>query len=281
MDFRKFCFLLFAIFSNIFAQQDYYTPINRKLFADYLYEQRDYLRAFDEYKIYLQNFNNDTVKLKLGEMFVEIGRYSEAEDYLKMLFWGSNLDNEAKLNFYLLKFKTLKPIEFRSFVRSGIYFPEKYKENVNKLEQISYFYDNYIIPDSTKLFETFYSDTTSFNQIKTFYYNKFYPQKKDPVLAGTLSAIVPGLGKIYTQNYSDGITAFVVNGLLAFLAIDNFRANHNIRGTIFTGLGLMFYAGNIYGSIASAHSFNIRLSINTNEQIYTFFTNNNYFIPKF
>lgn len=281
MNLRKFWFLLLVIFSNIYAQPDYYNPANRKLFADYLYEQKDYLRAFDEYKIYLQNTNNDTVKLKLGEMFIEVGRYSEAEDYLKMLFWGSNLDNEAKLNYYLLKFKTLKPIEFRSFVRSGLYFPEKYKENVTKLEQISYFYDNYLIPDSSKLFETFYSDSTNFNTIKTFYHNKFYPQKKDPVLAGVLSAIVPGMGKIYTKNYSDGITAFIVNGVLAYLAYDNFKANHDFRGAIFSGLGLMFYAGNIYGSIASAHSFNIRFTINSNEQINTFFNNNNYFIPKF
>jgi len=281
MILRNCCFLLLFISSLTFSQNNYLSPENRKLFADYLYQQKDYLRSFDEYRAYLQNYENDTVKLRLGEMLIDMQRYSEAEDYLKMLFWGSVYSDEAKLNYYLIKYKTLLPREFRSFVNKGDYLPDKYVSYVKKLEQISYFYQSGGYPDSSIMFETFNSDTLALTKIKELYNRKYYPEKKSPSWAAGLSAIIPGLGKIYTENYTDGITAFVINGLCAFLAYDNFNAKHYTRGWIFTGLGALFYSSNVYGSIASAHIFNAKLSFDLNSDIEKFFSEKNFFIPKF
>ena len=80
-------------------------------------------------------------------------------------------------------------------------------------------------------------------------------ETKDPTLAG-LAALIPGAGFAYTGRYRDGLIAFLWNtalGLSAFQAFDN---HQEYLGGILTFVELGFYAGNIYGSMASAHKYN-------------------------
>lgn len=42
--------------------------------------------------------------------------------------------------------------------------------------------------------------------------NQDLPRKSE-ILAGFMSAVVPGSGYIYTEHYGDGITAFLINAL--------------------------------------------------------------------
>ena len=73
---------------------------------------------------------------------------------------------------------------------------------------------------------------------------------------------------------------FLVTGLFAFLAYDNFKANHDTRAWIFTGLAAAFYAGNIYGSITSANVFNTGIQLSFENDIKIFLNKNDYFVPK-
>ncbi len=259
--------------NNIFSLE------NRKVFGDYLFQQKDYLRAFDEYKAYLAANSNDTIILKISKMLIEMDRLSEAEDYLKMIFLHSNLRDEAKLNYYFVKFKRMEPNAFREFCINGNNFPEKYKFEINRLAQISYFNDRKYLPDSLELFYYFQNDSTNLADIKKFYYKKYFPENKKPLTAALLSSIIPGLGKIYTKNYSDGITSFIITGVLGYIAYDNFKANHNVRAWILSGVTALFYGGNIYGSAASAYIYNAQLKVNLEGEISSFFSKNNYFIP--
>jgi len=93
------------------------------------------------------------------------------------------------------------------------------------------------------------------------------PPYKSEELAGILSAIIPGAGKIYTQDYGDGITAFLLTGLFGYLVYTNFGHNHATRVWIFTALGVGFYAGNIYRSVASAQIFNARINFEFDEGV--------------
>ena len=122
-------------------------------------------------------------------------------------------------------------------------------------------------------------DEDELNAVASFYDYKVDPHYKSPALAGMLSAIIPGTGKIYVGEWGDGITALLVTSLFAFLAYDNFQADHTTRAWIFTGLGAFFYAGNIYGSIASAQIFNAKIEFEFNEGLNLFLKQNNYFLP--
>lgn len=275
-------FIVFILInSNSFpqSQNNIFSPENRKVFGDYLFQQKDYLRAFDEYKAYLAAYSNDTIILKISKMLIEMDRLSEAEDYLKMIFLHSNLRDEAKLNYYYVKFKRMEPNTFREFCITANNFPEKYKSEINRLAQLSYFNDRKYLPDSLELFNSFKDDSTNLTYIKNFYYRKYYPENKSPLNAALLSSIIPGLGKIYTKNYSDGITSFIITGVLGYIAYDNFKANHNTRAWILSGITALFYGGNIYGSAASAYIYNAQLKVNLEGEISSFFSKNNYFIP--
>ncbi|MDD4644528.1 MAG: hypothetical protein PHY99_00905 [Bacteroidales bacterium] len=79
-------------------------------------------------------------------------------------------------------------------------------------------------------------------------------KQKSPALAGALSAVVPGLGKIYTGQTGSGVSAFLICGALGALSVENgMRDGWSHWSTlVFSGLFALFYAGNIYGSMISA-----------------------------
>lgn len=81
--------------------------------------------------------------------------------------------------------------------------------------------------------------------------------QKSPVLAGFLSAILPGSGYMYAKHYGDGVTAFLINGLFIAGAVTGFHQENYAVGTIVAGVGLPFYFGNIYGSANAARKWNL------------------------
>ena len=78
---------------------------------------------------------------------------------------------------------------------------------------------------------------------------------KKPALAAALS-IVPGLGYAYTKNYKTAITAFIINGLLAYTVYQSFDNHQWGLGAIFCSLNLAFYVGNFTGASKSANRYN-------------------------
>jgi hypothetical protein len=89
-------------------------------------------------------------------------------------------------------------------------------------------------------------------------------QHRSVVLAVGLSAVVPGLGKIYTGRWKDGLLSFLLVGFNAWQAYRGFRLKgfDNAYGWIFSGIGLTFYAGNLYGSAKAAKQFNHQVEEN-------------------
>jgi tetratricopeptide (TPR) repeat protein len=81
--------------------------------------------------------------------------------------------------------------------------------------------------------------------------------EKSPVLAGVMSAIVPGAGYFYAEHYGDGITAFLINGLfIAGTVTAIHQENYAVAGIV-GGVGVPFYLGNIYGSANAAKKWNL------------------------
>ncbi len=85
---------------------------------------------------------------------------------------------------------------------------------------------------------------------------------KSPLLAGTMSALLPGSGHIYAEHYGDGITAFFLNGLfIAGTVIAVKQENYAMAGVAGV-IGLPFYLGNIYGAANAANKWNISVRKN-------------------
>ena len=77
-----------------------------------------------------------------------------------------------------------------------------------------------------------------------------------PATAGSLAALVPGLGHAYLARYKDATVAFVLNALFVWAAVESFREEHHVLGGIVTFLEVGWYSGNIYSAVNSAHKQN-------------------------
>ncbi len=82
--------------------------------------------------------------------------------------------------------------------------------------------------------------------------------RKSPLLAGSLSAVVPGAGSFYVGRYAEGSLALFVNGLLIFATVNSFQQEQVALGTVLGTLALAFYGGSIYAAANGAHKFNSR-----------------------
>ena len=84
--------------------------------------------------------------------------------------------------------------------------------------------------------------------------NVSIPQKS-PRVAGFLS-ILPGGGYFYCERYQDALVAFLLNGALIAASWEAFDQGNPALGGVIAAVEFGFYAGNIYGGIASAHKYN-------------------------
>jgi hypothetical protein len=81
---------------------------------------------------------------------------------------------------------------------------------------------------------------------------------KSPLFAGVLSSILPGSGRIYAKDYTNGLLSILFIGGSAWQAYSRFSKNgvKSVSGWIYSGITLGFYAGNIFGSIKSTKKYN-------------------------
>lgn len=101
---------------------------------------------------------------------------------------------------------------------------------------------------------------------------------KSPALAGTYSALVPGLGRIYSKDYTNGLLSFVFVASTAWQAYRRFKQNgiSSFSGWIYAGFSTGFYLGNIYGSIKSAKKYNQKQFQSLDEKTKNYILNINF-----
>jgi len=255
---------------------DFHTPENVKKFADHLFCEGDYLRAIEQYELINQNLDNDTIEFKVMLGYSELGLYSKSNELIE----SCNYESVFYPDCYLLSLKNELILEKHEFEYPSIpSFDSSQWKSFGRLFAISMLYSDEPVVSKEEFFLIFEKDEQS--AVSLLYDYRFEPPYKSPALAGILSAIIPGSGKMYAGEWGDGITALVVTSLFAFLAYDNFHADHTTRAWIFTGLGAFFYAGNIYGSVASAQIFNARIDFEFNNGLELFLKQQNYFLPQY
>lgn len=278
----KLIIIFLFITLKIFPQSDSFdfkSAGNIKLFADYLFCEGDYLRAAEDYeKISLTA--DDTIRFKIMLC------YSESELFqLSNLKYNFNPESdliEDANNLFIRNLFLASPESFYAKTNSGLYpfkFDSISSNYFDKLAGISYLYSSVQNIPKEIILAPFNGDEQ--DDVSAFYNLKKYPPYKSSFVAGIMSAVIPGSGKMYVGEWGDGITALLITGLFTFLAIDNFKAHHNSRAWIFSGLGAFFYAGNIYGSAASAQIFNARVDFEFNDGLKLFLERENYFLPEY
>jgi TM2 domain-containing membrane protein YozV len=274
-------FFFAVILSSIILPQqiDFQSPQNIKLFADFLFCDKDYLRAIDEYEKYLRLIDDDSIQFKIALGYSAMNDQNNA--YYKLISTKATSPFYEQSKIEMLKSLYLKNIDsnFYSFADLMINSKSVYANNAYKLKNTSLLFFNDELPEKEKFLIPFVDEEEI--TLSNFYDLKNNPPYKSEALAGILSAIIPGAGKIYTEEYGDGITAFLLTGLFAYLAYTNFEHDHPTRAWIFTALGAGFYAGNIYGSVASAQIFNAKINFEFDEGVKLYLEKKNYYLPTY
>ena len=260
---------------QISSPEVFNSPVKIKSFADYLFCGRDYPRAAAEYERYLQSCENDTARYKLALSLMNIEKYVEASSQFQKIknnsvLYNSAIEGYCKNAFLMEDYNAIDDVLNRNSISA-------YKTGMaEKLSMYSLLMADKQIDKSLEEFVKPF-DGSDKKQVEEFYLNKKEPGYASPLKAALLSALIPGSGKIYAGETGDGIISALITGLFGFLAYDNFHNNHQFRGYLFTGLGMFFYASNIYGSAAQAQIFNAKIDFNFNLELKSFLESKKYF----
>ena len=275
---RTILFLSLLLFfsSPLFSQNEaLFTPDKRKAFANYLFSEKDYLRATEEYGAINRINQNDSLSYNIGLCYLKMNEFEEAKEHFYQLR-NSSLGEQSKLLFIKSSYLLNKKLDVNEDSVSIQFVNQELQISFKRLELAAKI--KYGMKQTTVLSFNDFEESDA-QILKKFVENFSHPQTKSPFAAALFSACIPGAGKIYTENYGDGITSFIVTGLLAFLTWDNLLAHHNTRAWIFAGATAFFTAGNIYGSYISARNYNLEKEEELNNKFDSFLSSKNYFIP--
>lgn len=267
----RLCVLLLCLSFVTLAQENpFHTQKNILLFADFLFCEGDYLRASLEY-LKLDPDNREPItEYKLALSFEKLKEYDNARNTLSFLL-NTNLKTIAALEWnktFIIEKRLISDSNPFDAINNN---EQTLLKNINRL----------LLTNTDEFSEDQFSHLTEAQKDSLLAYISDIqdPDYKSPVLAGVLSAVIPGAGKIYTGRYTDGIMGFVLTGLMTSLAVINFQDDYEFRGWLFTGLAGWLYAGNIYGSAVSADIHNAVYKAEWEHNFRIYLDSQNYFIP--
>lgn len=255
--------------ANAEKPRDYYTPENVRKFADFLYEQGDYLRAASEFQRYLfyQPVESDKIYYQIGLCYRLGGKSEKAiRTFSTFLhtFPDSQLVNSARFQIGVAYFLTDQFQQSVNYLDAALpHITDLPSRAVTQeLIGLSCLMQKRWL-DAGKIFNGLQeSEVAEVRERATLYHN--YAMRgtqlpnRSPLLAGILSTILPGAGRLYTGRVGDALTSLFTVGLTGWQAYDGFRRDgfSSAKGWGFGALSGIFYAGNIYGSVISARVYN-------------------------
>jgi len=255
--------LVFLVLQTVLADaQDLFNYDNSKSFADYLYNTKRFELSQREYQRVLFLKPTDTSSwINLVKSYHFIRDFKEALAFTDSA--ESTLGQGNKRLGMLRTYSYLKMNEFDMVDQTVEDYPFSQNEKTiltssrNALSGNWNYFDDFPERDNywIKSFKSMAAEIRA-------------DKKKRPYLAGIMSAIIPGSGKIYSKRGKDGLFSFVLVGTTAWQAsrLISRRGITNVGSIFFSGFALGLYSGNIYGSVKAARNYNQRLEIKNNER---------------
>jgi hypothetical protein len=182
--------------------------------------------------------------------------------YYKAHYLAGNIDAEnnhsdsALVNYNSIEESTNANLnELKQFELSGLYLLNRNYKMFDSLSQ-NYNFKNPLIQEELQ-------------NLKKYELVEKKIKRKSPFVAGALSAVVPGLGKVYAGNNGQALAAFLTCGLMGVVAGENYirMGIQNPQTIFFTGLFGLFYVGNIWGSAVSVQLVKIEKQLENKHNI--------------
>lgn len=265
-------FLLIALFNITLlsiADIDYYSAENTLKFADYLYQQGDYLRAVGEYQRYLfyKPQDSEVIRYRIALCYRLGGKTEQAIQIFETFLQESPNSELASSTYYqigvsyFLMEKYGKSVNYLDRSLPQI-TDVRYRAESQQLIGLSYLKQKRWF-EAERIFNALQGSDVLEVREKAVIHSKYAAQgaklpTRSPLLAGFLSTIVPGAGRAYTGRFGDALNSLLTVGLTGWQAYDGFRRDgfSSVKGWTLGTLSSIFYVGNIYGSVISARVFN-------------------------
>ncbi len=254
---KTYFIFLFILFSNIIISQNIFDLNNSEKYARFLFTHKDYNLAAEEYKR-LINLAPDSLKYKLllikslklsnqnnlclAEIKSQFGNREEnyqneiINTYLQILFYN---DNYLELDSLLKNELQIKETEKKEYKLALLLLKNDLKSSKDYIEKQ--------IIESSNL-------TNKLSKLILIYEQLKINKHKRPFVAASLSAIIPGSGKMYANDTKNGIGIFSIIALNSWQSYRGFKIEgiKSFYGWAFGTLATGFYFANIYGAKKSA-----------------------------
>jgi len=247
---NKFVLILIFLIFPLQADDLSTNPDKVLQFANFLFEQEDYLRAAIEYERYqfLTDQQNDTILFKTGLCHQFRQHYDYAVESFDRILKNQNspLTQVARLAvlYNYAQQQNWSAIRARGFRNDDEFF-FNYLAAL-KMDSVQW---------DPALFEQIKDDSlrTALMAIEN---QRYQIKPKSPLIASFLSTIFPGLGKAYIKRPGDAIFAGAMTSFAALVTWRAFESNLLVTGVITSGITLSFYLGTIYGSYIGTQLYN-------------------------
>lgn len=253
-------FTLILLFSQTILAQNLYDAGNSFRYGRFLFETKQYKKAAEEFeRVLFMNPENDTVQYQLIRSYLLGKQFSMVTSRTDSLFRDSDLiPRDFAIDYS--RALILEELNFNAsrFINSNRNLTEsdRYYLNMNN-QLLGYEWDKAKLSYDEMVKRNLAIDKSYaelFNQMNSAHY-------KSTGLALGLSTVVPGLGKVYTGNWKDGLVSFV---FVAGSAIQAIRGHHEYGKNsaffiVYTSLATTFYIGNLYGTAKAAKKHNDKI----------------------
>ncbi len=229
-------------------------------FAQSLAAEADHYRAITEYKRFLHYFPEDSrapqAQLAIAECFFAGERWADGDAAAEKVWTNYPGTAEAAQARQLHADSAFKRGDYQSArdrYRSLQQFSAVPSDKAEKRIGLSFLEENRLT-EAEQSFARLPEPQAS--ELQQFLLNYRELPRKSPPLAGTLSAILPGAGQLYTGRPKQAGVAFALNAAFIYGAIEAWNnENYTVAG-ILSLFEIGWYGGNIYNAMNNAHKIN-------------------------
>lgn len=255
---------LLLLSSNAFTEQN----ITIKQFADSLFREEDYYRAITEYKrflfLYPKHPKSDETKFLIGFSYFKGEKWDAALRYFsafseKQTRFSDMAEFLIGQTHFLANRHPIARAQWQEFLEK--YPKSQFADAAHYQRGWSFFLEE----ELEKSKEAFKKVTAIVSPIASKEHaGKMIEEidrwgdhpSRSPLLAGIMSAILPGSGQWYTGRFWDGFSALILNGIFIYGIYASFDAELYAASGILAFFGTGFYGGNIFSAVSGAYKFN-------------------------
>ncbi|MCD4795112.1 MAG: hypothetical protein K8R54_17910 [Bacteroidales bacterium] len=255
----KIKYILFSVFLLLqinLSAQNLFNKENSLIFTKYLFEIHQYEFATTELeKLVFFNKSDDSLKYLLLKSYRLSGQYDKGINRAKKLYNNFEIMPMVSAPEYTkLLISADKYSDAREFL--SVNHNLKYDDNIKFSLQINLLEKKWHAAND--IYQENKETVQGIEAYESIIFQGMNLKRKSPFLAGTLSTFVPGMGKVYTSYWKDGLLAFMSISISSWQSYNGFQTDgaDSAYGWIFGTVATILYFSNIYGSQKSAKRYN-------------------------